>query len=51
MTFNYPRKIRLADITVRDGLQHERLYPPALKCGCWSKWYWPGSSGRSYQYG
>ena len=28
MTFDYPRKIRLADITVRDGLQHEEKTIP-----------------------
>ncbi len=35
MSFNYPRKIRLADITVRDGFQHEeKIIPTQAKLWC-----------------
>ncbi|RLD34936.1 MAG: pyruvate carboxyltransferase, partial [Bacteroidetes bacterium] len=28
MSFNYPKKVRIGDITVRDGFQHEEQFIP-----------------------
>ncbi|HSG68449.1 MAG TPA: hydroxymethylglutaryl-CoA lyase, partial [Bacteroidales bacterium] len=28
MNFNYPKKVRIGDITVRDGFQHEEKFIP-----------------------